>query len=590
MNAIENSILSKTRILLVNSEESVRNLMADYFKSITRMFTTADSAEEALPLLEGPLWDIIVCNLKLPGINGLEFCKRARQMKPGTKLILVTHYSNPVLKKKATDCGVVETLQAPLTPDTLIPSLINVFSLMEIEDSPIVGRAETSFEIPETVSIMELNDSMIITSFVRFNDEYQNISPQTCVWIKHNFKDAKAIVDREGQEIELLIDDIEPGDHLKKLHQFPISLMNLTFVRTQLIKELKKRGFLAFEVKRKPTEKTFQQKIRLGAIRRTEELIEKVGESIGIRDTVSDTIKDLLTGNDDDKIDPFELVGHVNSIAKSGVAKAISVIAALKKGDHVYTHCLDVGAIFLMVYSHWVKAKGIVSGFNNEAEILLSAILHDIGKISLPKEITEIQVDLDIFSPEMGLLRDHPVDGARILSNLNMSETAINMAHYHHVKMDISLASSYPTVDSYDSVLPETRLLAIVDMFQALVGQRPYKKSWHPSDAMKYINQLAGIEYDPKIWIVFREALGWYPVGSLVEMNDGSQAFVVEKAYHGLHRPSVVVTRNSYDEELTHNTLIDLNTDKDIFIKKGLDHFQIYGDKSINRFLQLQVS
>ncbi|MFH2131600.1 MAG: hypothetical protein ABIK68_14580, partial [bacterium] len=70
MNDIETSILGKSRILLVDGETSVRSAMVAYFKNITRLFTAVKSAEEALSLLDGPLWDIIVCNLKLPGMNG----------------------------------------------------------------------------------------------------------------------------------------------------------------------------------------------------------------------------------------------------------------------------------------------------------------------------------------------------------------------------------------------------------------------------------------------------------------------------------------------------------------------------------------
>ncbi len=590
MSEIENSILSNARILLIDSEESIRNSMTSYFKEITRMFTTIKSAEEALPLLEGPLWDIIVCSFELPGINGLEFLSHVRKLKPGIKLILTTHDSTLSLKKKAAECGAVEIISTLLTPQRLLSSIINVFSQLETEVVPVAEPENSELEKPETVSIIELDESMIITSFVQFGDKYRGINDQTCAWIKHNFKGADAIINREDQEMEVSIEEIQPGDDIKKMHRFPIKLMNLTFVRKQLIKDLKKRGFFAFEVRRKPTEQTLLQKIRQGAIRHTEEFIGKVSDSIDVRDSVSDTIKDLMSDKADDIIDPFDLVRHLDSIVESDTAEAIGVLAALKKGDHLYTHCVDVGAIFLTVYSHWVKANRITSRFKNDAEIMLSAILHDIGKIWLPKEVTESLAVFEVFGSEMGLLRGHPNDSANILSDMNMPEIAINMARYHHVKMDTLLASSYPAVDSYDSVLPETRLFAIVDMFQALVGGRPYKRSWHPSNAMKYINQLAGIECDPEAWTAFREALGWYPVGSLVELNDGSQAFVVEKAYNGLYRPSVVVTRNSYNEELTHNTLIDLNIEKDIFIKKGLDHFEVYGDKSINRFLQLQVS
>ena len=584
------NILSRARILLVEADEAVRASMVDYFSDITRLFTAVKSAEEALPLLEGPLWDIVVCNLKLPGINGLEFSRLATQQRPGTKIILATQHPSQTLKEKAAEQGVAETITAPLVPENLIASLIHVYSNVKAKAATSAQEAGTSFNVSEIVSIEELDDTMLITAFVRFGNRYRAISEQTCAWIQLNFKGAAAIVNREGGEIEIKVSDIKPGDDIKKLHQFPVTLMNLTFVRDPLIKELRRRNFLVFEVKRKPTEQSLKQQIRLGAIRRTEQFINQVSESISVRDSAGESVQELMSGDSADKIDTYDLVSHVDTIVKSGTANAISTIAALKMSDRTYTHCIDVGAIFLTVYLHWIKAEKMASKFENEAEILLSAILHDIGKINLSREILESFSTFDLNGPEMLAMRNHPDDGAKILSDLNMSSIAVNMARYHHVKVDTSLLSSYPKIERYGDVEIETRLLSIVDMFQALVGRRPYKRSWHPSAAMQYIDRMVGIECDVRAWNAFRTALGAYPVGSLVELSDGSQAFVVDRSPERLNRPAVAVTRNAFDEELTHSTYIDLNIEKDIFIKKGLDHFVVYGDQAVNRFAQMQVS
>ena len=575
---------------MVDGDETIHSPMVEYFRNVTRMFTAVKSAEEGLPLLEGPMWDIIVCNLKLPGINGVEFSKLVNQQRPGTKIVLVTHYPNPNLGTRIADYGIVEILTAPLKPERLISSIFSLYSSAHAKQIPAPQEEKASFDVPETVSIQELDESMIIKSYVRFGKRYQALSSQTCRWLQLNFKGTRARVNRIGYQVDISIEKIEPGDKLIKLHQFPIALMNLTFVRKKLIKELKKLGFLAFEVKRKPTEQSINQQIHLEAINRANQFIGEVNESIAVRDMAGETIRELISGDSQDEIDTFDLVCHVDNIVESGTAKAISVIAALKRSDRTYTHCIDVGAIFLRVYLDLVKAKRMANRFNNEAEILLSAILHDIGKTYLPQELLESSAIFDTDSQEMVLMQRHPIDSAKILTDLNMPPIAINMAHYHHVKADTSLRPSYPKVKNYDQVEPMTRLLAIVDMFQALVGGRPYKRSWHASDAMAYIDRLSGIECDTEVWTAFRETLGWYPVGSLIQLTEGSQAFVIEDNFDNLDRPMVAVTRNSFDEELTHNTFIDLNTEKDIFIEKGLDPFLIYGDQAIDKFTQLQVS
>jgi len=324
-------------------------------------------------------------------------------------------------------------------------------------------------------------------------------------------------------------------------------------------------------------------------VERANQFIENVGESAAVRIEAGEAIKTVLTSQGN-RIKTDELVNLVDSIVEKQLADALAALSALKKSDHTYTHCLDVGAIFFSVYNHWIETKQVVSKFADEADILLSAILHDIGKTALPTDILESKAKFDPYSPEMMMMREHPQRGSRILEKLKQSSTAVNMALYHHVKMNTTLWSSYPPVGNYQSVLMETRLLAVVDMFQALVGRRPYKKSWHPADAMKYIDQMAGIECDPNVWVAFREALGWYPIGALVQLNDGSKAFVVERAHNGLHRPTVIVARNAADEELTHNSVIDLGVEKDVFIAAGLDQFKVYGDHTLDRFVQLRAS
>jgi CheY-like chemotaxis protein len=79
---IENSLLGSARVLLVDRDKAVRSAMERYFRRITRLFVTVKSAEEALPLLDGPFWDIIVCDLVLPGMNGIDFCKRVKNLNP----------------------------------------------------------------------------------------------------------------------------------------------------------------------------------------------------------------------------------------------------------------------------------------------------------------------------------------------------------------------------------------------------------------------------------------------------------------------------------------------------------------------------
>jgi HD-GYP domain-containing protein (c-di-GMP phosphodiesterase class II) len=190
----------------------------------------------------------------------------------------------------------------------------------------------------------------------------------------------------------------------------------------------------------------------------------------------------------------------------------------------------------------------------------------------------------------MQLMQSHPTFGAEILTKMGSSETIINMAHYHHVKLDTSMNSSYPQGTKYEFLRAETRLIAIIDVYQALVGRRSYKKSWAPPAAMKFIDQLSGIEFDIDAWDNFYQIIGKYPVASLVELSDGSIAFVIQSALEDLDKPRVAVIRNAKGEDLTNNPLIDLAEEADIKIVKDLDNNDVLGDASLDIFTNLKIT
>jgi len=245
MMEFADSILHEVRVLLVDADKSIRVTMGDYFGKLTRRFATAGSAEEALALLEGPTWDVVISNLRLPGMNGFEFLKRVNYLKPGIKLILSAKNASPGLVKRAADYGVLEVIPSPLSSERILAVLIKTMMQIDGTDSlsaPIsADQQKSETENPEAISVLELDESMIITAYVRFSDRYQMINPETCKWVQLNFRGALAVVDRKGQKLELPVKQIMPGDSLLRLVRLPTLLMNLTFVRKQLIRELKER-------------------------------------------------------------------------------------------------------------------------------------------------------------------------------------------------------------------------------------------------------------------------------------------------------------------------------------------------------------
>ncbi len=440
------------------------------------------------------------------------------------------------------------------------------------------------------VSLEGLKREMFILAYVGFSKKYRPMDEATCKWVKLNFKGANTLVERGGEKLELTTDQLNAGDRLFRLYRFPVSLKKLIIVNENLINELKDRGFNKFYVRQNRRPQSSKQALKRKAVRMATEMVHKVKESVEMRQGAVKALENMMDNAKKGKIRLAEIRHHIDTIADTSSAEAMGVIAALKKSDQTYAHCIDVAAIFQVVYKKIYGGNRDHNVFKDEKQMILASFLHDVGKAKLPSSILDCTEKFENDSREKLLIRKHPLYGAEMLSKMGMPGFMVNMAKYHHVKLDTSMYSSYPEDARYESASKETRLIAIIDIYQALVGRRSYKKSWAPPAAMRYIEQLAGIEYDFEISEYFQHMMGHFPKGSLVELSDGSQAFAISVPKTDLERPQVIIVRNAKGQYLENHTFLDLAVEKDLSISKGLDHYDIFGEASLEFFMNLQVS
>jgi len=356
-----------------------------------------------------------------------------------------------------------------------------------------------------------------------------------------------------------------------------------------LVSELKKRGFIEFTVEILEKTPSSKQEKHQHSVQEANQFIQKIKQSIAVRDEATEAAKNMLDNARKRKPSADEVKNNIDTVMEKSSPEAITAIASLQNSDQTYAHCVDAAAIFQTAYYAIKKRRGEKSIFEDEKFAMFGAFMHDFGKAKVPKDILESTVRFERESPEMHLLQSHPKFGAELLSGMEMPEYIVNMAHYHHVKADPSLNSSYPKGVNYDDVIMEARLISIVDVYQALIGRRSYKKSWAPAAAIRYIDALAGAEFDDEIWEDFVNVMGLYPKGSLVEMSDGTIGFVMNVPEDDLERPEVAIFRDADGNDYDHPSLIDLAENQDLEIEQDLDHYDVLGEDAMEIFLQIEV-
>jgi putative nucleotidyltransferase with HDIG domain len=142
-------------------------------------------------------------------------------------------------------------------------------------------------------------------------------------------------------------------------------------------------------------------------------------------------------------------------------------------------------------------------GWNEEKlwEVKMGGILHDIGKIGVPDAILNKAEALS--DKEFETMKQHPVVGAKILEDIFFLTPAIPYVLYHHERFD---GKGYPFGLRNDQIPIQGRLMAVVDTFDAMTSDRPYRKAKSFQMALKEIQDCAGSQFDPQIAELFLNA------------------------------------------------------------------------------------
>ena len=128
------------------------------------------------------------------------------------------------------------------------------------------------------------------------------------------------------------------------------------------------------------------------------------------------------------------------------------------------------------------------------------AMLHDCGKIGVPEATLNFPGKLD--NEQMDVIRKHPDWGGEVARAAGMHQTTVNIILYHHEHYN---GQGYPAGLAGDDIPQEARIVAVADVYDALLSDRPYRKALPPEDALREFLAMSGTVLDPLIVANFLE-------------------------------------------------------------------------------------
>ena len=134
----------------------------------------------------------------------------------------------------------------------------------------------------------------------------------------------------------------------------------------------------------------------------------------------------------------------------------------------------------------------------NVREIHHGALLHDIGMLALPDHISRKPEPLD--PSDWKLIQKHPIIAHELLKDIPLLSNALEIPYCHHENWD---GSGYPCGLQGSAIPLSARIFSIVDGWDSLTSNRPFRAGWPKCKTLKFIESQAGIKYDPEIVAVF---------------------------------------------------------------------------------------
>ncbi|GEM_PF-3410944 len=127
-------------------------------------------------------------------------------------------------------------------------------------------------------------------------------------------------------------------------------------------------------------------------------------------------------------------------------------------------------------------------------QIRQGAMLHDIGKIGVPDAI--LRKAGALADDEWAVMRRHPELAYNLLAPIGFSRPVLEIAYYHHERWN---GSGYPAGLAGEQIPLAARIFAVVDVWDALCSDRPYRRAWSQERALRYLKAHAGTLFDPRV-------------------------------------------------------------------------------------------
>jgi putative nucleotidyltransferase with HDIG domain len=472
-----------SRILIVDDEKSICDIIGQYLRRLGYTVFLASSAEDAIQFIRANPVDMVLTDIKMPGMSGVDLLKWVKEFNHFLPVVITTGFPTLDTAIEALKLGAFDYLTKPFHLEEIGEKVRRALVNRQLEEenllfSKLVSLHEVTKVLSSTHRIGELNTRFLDYSVriahadagaLMFYDNADRlfIAETTALPAPGDFWNTKVFVsgsqwaakNGEPMMLEWGKTTVPAGvvplpDEIQAYIVFPLKTPQRTLGVLNLVRM---RGNISFS-------------------------------------NVDMELINVLASQASISIENARLYRNI----RDNYLKTIRGFALAVEAKDRYTHGHSENVMKYTV----VLARYLGLPPQEIEQIKYAGLLHDIGKIGVSEAI--LNKPGSLTPEEFDEIKSHPDIGARIISDVPFLKSLVPIVKHHHEFFD---GSGYPNGISGEAIPLGARILSVADAFEAMTSNRPYRKAMETSVATKIIFQQSGKQFQPDLVDIFLEII-----------------------------------------------------------------------------------
>jgi response regulator RpfG family c-di-GMP phosphodiesterase len=477
------------KVLIVDDEPAICELIGAYLERIGYVVAQAGNGNDALAIVKTGSIDLVISDIKMPGMSGIELLQKIREYSGTLPVLLATGFPTMETAIEALKAGAFDYLAKPFNFEEIAEKIRRALLQRHLQEenilfSKLVSLHEVTKILASTLDITELNRKFLdfSTRLARadggaliFADAQKKLSLAeksgdaftTDFWVNQPFVGAARWVIEHLEPLVIERGKEPPAEGLRPLPPaiqsyvaFPLKTPSRTIGVLNLVRVTSGDPFSNLDL----------------------ELINVLASQASI------------------SIENVQLYQNIrDNYLKTIRAFALAVEA---KDEYTHGHSENVMKFTVMIATHLNLPSHEIEHYK------YAGLLHDIGKIGVSERI--LSKPGKLTPQEFGEIKKHPELGSKIIANVPFLKSLVPLVLHHH---EFYGGGGYPHGIAGEEIPFGARILSVADSFEAMTSDRPYRKAMPEKVGLSILDTQRGIQFDPAIVDAFKAALSASPQG-----------------------------------------------------------------------------